>query len=133
MNRIKIPEFRTIDEKTAEEFDAALNAALKELAEHEPEIQFVDKFCARLKYFTEENERVITETVRDEFHLEGVYYHCRNCPYLEVPQDRRVKWGKCKYADSGLSHKNHEACEMFYKQVRQNTIEVIEDSDLILW
>ena len=133
MNRIKVPEFRTIDEKSPKEFDDALNAALKELAEEEPEIIFVDKFCARLKYFPKENEKVIVETVRDEFHLEGVYYHCRNCPYLETPQDRRVKWCPCKYSSTGRSHKDSEACELFYKWVSQNAVDVIEDSDLILW
>lgn len=133
MNRIKVPEFRTIDETTAEAFDNALNQALKDLAEEEPEIEFVDKFCARLKYFPKDNEKVIIETVRDEFHLEGVYYHCRNCPHLEAPQDRRVKWCKCKYSSTGIAHKNNEACELFYKWVQQNAVEVIEDKDLILW
>ena len=131
MENIKVPEFRTIDEKTAKEFDDALNVALKELAEYEPEILFVDKFCARLKFYPE--IRQIVETVRDEFHMEGVYYHCRNCPHLETPQDRRVKWCKCKYSSTGRAHKDYEACELFYKWVKQNAVDVIEDSDLILW
>lgn len=131
MEKIKIPEFRTIVEYSPKSFDKSLNSAIRELAEYDPEIIFVDKFCARLKYFPHEKE--VPETVRDEFHLEGVYYHCRNCPHLEDPQDRRVKWCKCKYTKTGKTHKNNEACELFYKWVAQNAVEVIEDSELILW
>lgn len=133
MKKFRIPEFRTIDETTAEAFDSALNEALKELAEEEPEIEFIEKFCARLKWFPKENEKVIVESVRDEFHLEGIYYHCRNCPHMEDPHDRRVKWCRCKMKPTGRTHKNEEACELFYKWISQNQIEPIEDKDLILW
>ena len=133
MEELKIPKYRTIDEQSAKEFDDALNQAVEDLAEFEPKVTFLDKFCARIEFYPREKIKVIVKTVRDEFRLDGVYYHCRNCPYLEVPDDRRVKWGKCKYASSGLSHKNHEACEFFYKQVKQNAVDVIEDSDLLLW
>lgn len=131
MKRVKVPRYRTIEAETASAFDEALNKAIDELAEYEPKIAFVEKFCARLEYYPEEKK--IIETVRDEFHQEGVYYHCRNCPHLEVPQDRRVKWCKCKYSSTGRTHKDTEACELFYKWVQQNAVDVIEDSDLLLW
>lgn len=131
MNRIKIPKYRTIDEKTAEAFDNALNAATEELAEYEPKVTFVDKFCARLEFYPK--EKVIVESVRDEFALEGICYHCRNCPYLDIPQDRRVKYGSCKYSPTRRRSKDQEACELFYKWVSQNAVEVTEDSELILW
>lgn len=131
MEKIKVPKFRTIEEGTAQAFDQALNAALEELAEYEPEITFVEKFCARLKYFPK--NKVITESVRAEFALQGISYHCRNCPYLKIAQDRRVKYGSCKYSPTCRRNKNEEACELFYKWVSQNAVDVIEDSDLVLY
>ena len=133
MKSFDVPEYRIIHEETASDFQRELNKTVKELAEFNPKVKFNDTlgFCAYIEYQPE--EIIKTESVRDEFALEGVYYHCRNCPYFEVPQDRRVKWGKCKYSTTGKSHKDHEACELFYKWVKQNAVEIIEDSDLLLW
>ena len=41
--------------------------------------------------------------------------------------------GKCKHSTTGRAHKDTEACELFYKWVQQNAVDVIEDSDLLLW
>lgn len=133
MEKVEIPSFKIIHEQTAEDFERVLNASVEELAECKPEVKFVPEngFCAYLTYH--QKEKTIIESVRDEFHLEGIYYHCRNCPHLKAPQDRRVKWCKCKYRSTGMTHKDHEACELFYKQVQQNVVEVIEDKDLIRW
>lgn len=133
MESIKVPEYRIIHEETASDFQRELNKAVKELAEFNPKVKFNDTlgFCAYIEY--QPKEIVKPESVRDEFMLEGIYYHCRNCPYLELPQDRRVKWGKCKYSTTGRAHKDTEACELFYKWVQQNAIDVVEDSDLLLW
>lgn len=133
MQKYKVFNLRVIQEETAEAFQEAVNKASEELAEYEPEIEFVHElgFCAYIKYHAA--VKTIIESVRDEFHLEGIYYHCRNCPHLEDPQDRRVKWCRCKHRPTGKTHKDHEACELFYKWVSQNQIEVIEDKDLILW
>ncbi len=133
MESIKVPEYRIIHEETASDFQREINKAVKELAEYHPKVLFNYElgFCAYIEYQPE--EIVKTESVRDEFALEGVYYHCRNCPHFKVPQDRRVKWGKCKYSTTGKTHKDHEACELFYKWVKQNAVEIIEDSDLLLW
>lgn len=133
MEKIKIPKYRIIHEETAEAFEKKLNDAVEELAEFEPAVEFNHRqgFCAYLIY--QPKEKIIIETVADEFHLEGISFHCRNCPHLDAPQDRRVKWCKCKYSSTGRTHKDKEACELFYKQLKQNAIEVIEDTDLVLW
>lgn len=133
MEKVEIPSFKIIHEQTAEDFERVLNASVEELAECKPEVKFVPEngFCAYLTYH--QKEKTIIESVRDEFHLEGIYYHCRNCPHLDIPEDRRVKYGHCKYTPNYRTNKNGEACELFYKWLKQNAVEVIEDSELVLW
>lgn len=67
------------------------------------------------------------DCIADEFHAEGLYFFCRNCPYLEAPADKRVKHCNCAYAEYGHTHKDHEACELFYKLMKQNRIRPIPD------
>ena len=133
MEKIEVPKYRIIQEETAAAFEEELNKAVENLAEYRPKVIFNHRlgFCAYLSYTPK--EKIIAETVRDEFAMEGIYYHCRNCPHFEAPQDRRVKWGSCKYSTTHKAHKNHEACELFYKWLRQNAVEPIEDAELLLW
>lgn len=65
-------------------------------------------------------------TVADEFHDEGLRYVCSQCPYLEVSGDRRRKRFPCKYSEYGTARIDSECCEMFYKKVKQGTIEPME-------
>lgn len=67
------------------------------------------------------------DCVADEFHAEGVYWHCRNCPHLEDPNDARIKYCDCMYSGTGRTHKDHEACEVFYKGVKNGSITPIPD------
>lgn len=134
MQSYKILKLRVIHEETAEQFEKVFNTSMQELAECEPEVEFVHElgFCAYLKYHEKENKKIV-ESVRDEFALEGICYHCRNCPHLKISDDRRVKYGSCKYSPTRKVRKDQEACELFYKWVQQNAVDVIEDQDLILY
>lgn len=67
------------------------------------------------------------DCVADEFHAEGVHYLCRHCPHLDDPKDRRVKRCSCKYAELGTTHKDHEACEVFYRALKAGSIEPVEE------
>lgn len=63
--------------------------------------------------------------VSDEFHAEGIHYLCSQCPLHDPQEDGRKKMVWCKYHDCGVTDLRHEACEMFYKKVKQNEIKPI--------
>lgn len=69
-------------------------------------------------------ETDVAETVKDEFNLEGIRYVCDQCPHLEKDDDKRKKWHPCKYAEFGSSRVDSEACELFYKMVKQGRVSI---------
>ena len=103
------------------DFQKQFNEAMEKLHENDPEVEFVHEqgFCAYITYTKTTHE---WDCVADEFHAEGIHYLCRNCPHHDPVDDKRKKYVWCKYSDYGHTHLDHEACEMFYKQVKQNEI-----------
>ena len=61
-------------------------------------------------------------TVKDEFNDAGIRYVCGQCPYLEVSGDKRRKYHPCKYHELGTANAEHEACEYFYKLLKQGKV-----------
>ena len=120
------PQIAVICEDDAKAFEKAFNAKMVELAESNPQFKFIQKdaFVAIISYTQKEH---IMDCVADEFHAEGIRYLCKNCPHLEDPHDRRVMRCGCKYAELGTTHKMHEACEVFYKALKNGTITPLED------
>ena len=111
----------------ADKFQNEVNKQMKELAEHNPalEIKMLDgSFKAIITYTMKE---YTMDCVADEFHAEGIRYLCKNCPHLEDPHDKRVMRCGCRYAELGTTHKLHEACEVFYKALKNGTITPLED------
>ena len=113
---------------SAADFEKQFNARIDELEG----FKIVDRkieigggsFDAVLVY--EETHRV-ADSVKDEYHFEGIRYLCKHCPYLDDPKDKRVKYCKCKYAELGMTHKDTEACEMFYRHLKAGRITPLED------
>ena len=109
------------------DFENEFNARVEEIGDRivSKEIKiFPDKIIGVIVYL------VVTESidsVADEFHLAGVRYLCKHCPHLDDPKDKRIKRCTCKYAELGMTHKDQEACELFYKQLKQGLIEPLED------
>lgn len=113
---------------TAEDFERKFNARMDELegfkiTERKIEISG-GSFDAVLVY--EETHRT-PDSVADEYHFEGIRFLCKHCPHLDDPKDRRVKHCTCKYAELGMTHKEHEACEIFYRQLKAGRITPLQD------
>lgn len=126
MKSIRLKKIEVIQTESPDEFQRRFNEAMESLAEFEPEVEFQHfngkEHCVYITYteFKEEFDRI-----SDEFHAEGIRYLCSQCPYHEPAEDGRQKHVFCKYADCGMTHLQHEACEMFYKQVKQNEVQPI--------
>ena len=121
----KIKQIRVIQTSAPDEFEKQVNSAMVELCESDPVLTIRDGagFTAIIEYIRTEK---ILETVADEFHEAGIYYHCKNCPHIDRPMDGRIKYTTCKYAELGRTHINYGACEVFYKDLKAGRIKPIE-------
>lgn len=126
----KIPQIEVIQESDPSEFKKQFNELMKTLKSAEDldfklysDSSFSD-YRAIVTYYVSVSEM---NTVADEYHAEGLRYLCRNCPHLEDPKDKRIKYCKCKYAELGMTHKDMEACEVFYRELKLGLIEPLED------
>ena len=110
-----------------DEFKEKFDAALEELSDKDPQIEVDLSRCFRAVILYTETETIQDGTVADEFHAEGLRFLCMHCPHYEDPGNKTVKHVACKYADLGRTHLEHEACEVFYKQVKNGTVQPKED------
>lgn len=124
----KLPKIAVIEATSADDFQDRFNSKVEELICFDDlnyQLQLQDSLYRAVITYTETTRDA--DTVKDEFHFEGIRFLCKHCPYLEDPKDKRVKHCKCKYAELGMTHKDHEACEMFYRKVKAGSIEPLED------
>lgn len=128
MRRDLIEQIVAVEGDNPKEFQDNFNRTTEENKErkHIKTEKFIldNKLVAILTY------QIVQQTpdcIADEFHAEGVYWHCRNCPHLDDPNDLRVKYCGCKYSETGRTHKDREACELFYRGVKNGSITPISD------
>lgn len=110
-----------------DEFTIRFNEKMDELADNNPTHQIMDNGDVISAVITFEETYHFVDSVADEFHFEGIRYLCRHCPFLDDPHDKRVKRCTCKYAELGMTHKDHEACEYFYRQLKAGNVTPLED------
>lgn len=108
-----------IQADSAAEFQTRLNAVLAKHPAAEIEWNHGKGFCAYVVYTYEEDQ---PDEVSDIFHMEGIHYFCRNCPYMEPPQDKRFKRCGCSISPHGSTHMDSEACDFLYKSLLTGAI-----------
>ena len=104
------------------EFERQFNEAIDTLGDMDYEVDvqpYNGVHCAYLYY---KEIETYFNLVSDEFHESGIHYLCSQCPLHDPAEDGRKKYVYCKYADCGMTNLKAEACEMFYKMVKQNEI-----------
>ena len=119
----KLKRIAVIESVNPDIFEHLFNSKLDELAfmeELDYQIYCDSKYKAIISYSETVREM---DCVKDEFHAEGIRYVCANCPDLVDPLDARIKYCECKYAELGRTHKDHEACEYFYRRLKAGLIE----------
>lgn len=118
------PKIRAIAADTAEEFETRMNDLLKRA--HNPKYTINvsgGKFFAVVEY---REEKLIPETLADEYELRGEVFYCRNCPECKDQYSGRTKRCLCKYAELGYTRKDDHACNWFYKKLAQGEIEPLD-------
>lgn len=109
-----ITKIKVVHEETAEDFERKLNVILSNVKNPKIEWNNNKGFCA---YVTYTEEVATVDDIKDVFHSEGVYWHCRNCPYAEKTTDKRRKRVGCKIRPTGMTYKDSEACDFLYRQL----------------
>ena len=127
MRNTSITKVAVIRSSNTKEFEVLFNSKMEELALNKPDPKIVDTGTIISAIITYEETHHIVDSVADEFHFEGIRYLCKHCPYLDDPHDRRIKYCTCKYAELGMTHKDHEACEYFYRQLKAGNVTPLED------
>lgn len=128
MEKQDFKQFKLIHSTDADEFEKLYNEAIEKLAGKRVEVSdpiFNGKeYVGILSYNkTELNES--TFTFKDDFHRAGEVYLCAQCPYCEWSDDKRRKRIKCPFSEYGLTRKDSECCEMFYRRLANHDIEVV--------
>lgn len=121
------PQIAVVQADSPEEFERLFNEKARALADRikDTKVEISGGIFSAVFHYQEKTETF--DSIADEFHAEGIRYLCKHCPHLDDPEDKRVKHCKCKYAEFGRTHKEHEACEMFYRQLKQGSIAPIDD------
>lgn len=127
MKNERVTKVAVVRSSDPREFEAMFNAKIDELADFNPSSQITDTGDIISAIITYQETHHIVDSIADEFHFEGIRYLCKHCPFLEDPHDKRVKWCKCKYNELGLTHKSHEACEYFYRQLKAGNVTPLEE------
>ena len=127
MRNEKVTKVAVVRSCDPHEFEAMFNAKIDELALFDPTSQITDTGDVISAIITYQELHHIVDCIADEFHFEGIRYLCKHCPYLDDPHDRRIKYCKCVYAELGMTHKEHEACEYFYRQLKAGNVTPLED------
>ena len=122
MRNTKVTKVAVVRSTDPEEFANLFNGKMDELANNNPTHHITDNGEILSAIITYEETHHIVDSVADEFHFEGIRYLCKHCPFLDDPHDRRIKHCTCKYAELGMTHKDHEACEYFYRQLKAGNI-----------
>lgn len=131
MKRCYFPRIEVIQTEDPKEFQEEFNDKIKqafldnESERHSPtySIDFTGgKFTAMI---TTEVLHEEMDSVADEYHAQGIYYKCRECPYCEVPEDKRIRWCYCEIDETDVN-KRHEACEYFYAELKAGRLEPVE-------
>lgn len=114
----------TIPPTAPEKFDEIFNSRMGEIPKRrilDTQINIQDgRITAVILY--EATKGMGPKTIRDEFHAEGHTFLCRQCPHIDPPSDKRIKYIDCKYAEYGHTRLDSECCEMLYKQIKQGAV-----------
>lgn len=125
MIRKKYKMQRTIECTSAVEFDEKVNAIVQEHSTENVEVirrMDVKGHCA---YVTWEEESLKPETAKDRLSLKGIDIRCGDCPFFELPDDKRIKFIRCD-KDNRLKRCSYDsyACEWMCEQIEKGEVEI---------
>lgn len=116
MKNVKTEQFRIITGGTVEEYQNRLNAALVELRDKNPQVEFhqSNPMFAYIRYTLTDQ---IPEDLADEYKLMGIRFTCYDdCVHCWGQGDRRRTRYECEKEIKGLFPRMEPCCEEFYRR-----------------
>ena len=120
MIRREVLQQRTVIAATAAEWDAKVNAALRELMADTKKAPTIERsmeggqHVAIIEYYVVVEK---PENAADRAHLRGEYHTCDECPHLVKVDDKRVKNLMCDNGQRVIACKCDDACPWFYERL----------------
>lgn len=116
---------RTIESSFPDEFDKLVNETVQAHSTENVNVirrMDVSGHCA---YITWEEESLKPEDARDRLYLKGIDIRCGDCPFFELPDDKRIKFIRCEKAQSirRCSYDSY-ACDWICEQVEKGEVEI---------
>lgn len=110
-----------IEAKTAKDFQERMEEAFAKLSGQDLDITYNlnQGHCAYIHYCEEVQE---PETLADEYHLQGIYLTCADCPELEKTDDKRRRYFNCKVRT--MVRPMDGACERLYRMVEKGDVKL---------
>lgn len=124
MRQVSYLQYAIITAETVERLTERLNAALYDLRDKEPQVQF-DGLTARIRYTETENH---PEDLTEEYSMKGVNLHCQDCPFFEPLKNkngtvnRAAKRGDCIFSEYGTTSRDRVACERMFSMLNRGEI-----------
>lgn len=124
MKARSIQQFAIVQSDSASQFEEELNARMRDLSQKCPKVNF-DGLTAYISYLESVK---IPESIADEYELQGVCFHCEDCPEFQTivkedgTEDKRVKYGECQFAEHGRTYKDSPACDILFKLIKSGRI-----------
>lgn len=114
---------RVIETESGAEYERLFEEAMEELGKYGPVV--IDKLNAKghCSYIEWIEEVKIPDDIREEMHLDDIYFNCGQCPYFIYPGDGRVKYFYCKKMCRKVSDSS-DACLWVYQQVAKGEIQI---------
>lgn len=117
-------QFAIVQGDTAQQLTDRLNAEIIRLKRKHPEVTF-DGLIAHVAYLEREEE---PETIAEEYEQVGVKLTCQDCPFFEPTtkadgtEDRRAKWGGCRFAKFERTNRDGRACEKLFRMLNEGEV-----------
>lgn len=117
----EITRHKTIQTKSPKEFDEQLERLLEEVALNEPNVtRIFDSNAGHIAYVSWTVTVIKAEDVRDEYEMNGISYHCGDCPYYEHPKDKRIVYSTCGLGQRANFGKR--ACVELYEKIQKGDV-----------
>lgn len=115
----------TIECSSAQEFDEKVNEIVRAHSTDNVEVIRRMDIPGHCAYVTWDEETMKPETARDRLSLDGIDFRCGDCPFFELPHDKRIKFIRCD-KDGHLKRCSVDsyACEWMCEQIENGEVTI---------
>lgn len=137
MKKMTKREQVTISGASPADFDCKVNEALEEAALRGADVLNIDRRREGgefLAFIDLVSQVAYSETIMDEYQLQGMCYRCGDCPYLMKSADRRRRYLPCEKGMREETRYNSPACPFFYEALDRGEIvpsDVVKGKEVI--